>query len=113
MGPHLLECSGNNNPANFGLMGVCEWDAVPLTSVVARLSPSRSATAVLVGGMDPDQDRHPLTRSKARAGSPLTSLERLGAFLAVRMNGSRCQRITARRCASWCLGEMRLRGSRG
>jgi len=30
MGAHLLECSGNNNPANFGLMSVCEWDGVPL-----------------------------------------------------------------------------------
>ena len=35
MGAHLLECSGNNNPANFGLMSVAEWDGVPLTDVVA------------------------------------------------------------------------------
>ncbi len=40
MGPHLCECSGNNNPANFGLMSVAEWDGVPLTDVVSRLPPS-------------------------------------------------------------------------
>ena len=40
MGAHLLECSGNNNPANFGLMSVAEWDGVPLAEVVSTLRPS-------------------------------------------------------------------------
>jgi DMSO/TMAO reductase YedYZ molybdopterin-dependent catalytic subunit len=87
MGPHLLECSGNNNPANFGLMSVCEWDGVPLTSVVARLRSSRNATAVLVGGMDPDASPSADSIEGASWIFPLASLERLGAFLAVRMNG--------------------------
>ena len=34
MGAHLFECSGNNNPANFGLMSVAEWDGVPLSDVI-------------------------------------------------------------------------------
>ena len=86
MGAHLFECSGNNNPANFGLMSVAEWDGVPLTDVVATLRPASGATAVLVSGMDPDQ---PSTTSIAGASwvFPLASLDRLGAFLAVRMNG--------------------------
>src|ERR1700754_2717834 len=50
LGAHLLECSGNNNPANFGLMSVAEWDGVPLVDVVERLRPSSTATAVLVSG---------------------------------------------------------------
>src|SRR4029450_12560475 len=37
MGAHLIECSGNNNPANFGLMSVAEGGGGPLTDVVPRL----------------------------------------------------------------------------
>src|SRR3954464_3960071 len=86
MGAHLLECSGNNNPANFGLMSVAEWDGVPLLDLLDTLPPSRQATAVMVSGDDPDQ---PSRTSVAGASwvFPLASLASLGAFLAVRMNG--------------------------
>jgi DMSO/TMAO reductase YedYZ molybdopterin-dependent catalytic subunit len=86
MGPHLLECSGNNNPANFGLMSVAEWDGVPLSEVVSTLRPSPEATAILVSGVDPDLP----SRTSVPGASwvfPLASLDSLGAFLAVRMNG--------------------------
>ena len=86
MGPHLLECAGNNNPANFGLLSVCEWDGVPLTDLVARLGPLPGAHGVLVSGVDPDS-----TSANSGGGAswvfPLAWLDRLGAFLAVRMNG--------------------------
>ena len=39
MGTHLLECAGNNNPANFGLMSVAAWDGVPLVDLLSRLQP--------------------------------------------------------------------------
>ncbi len=86
MGAHLFECSGNNNPANFGLMSVAEWDGVPFADIVESLRPASGATGVLVSGVDPDQ---PSTTSLAGASwvFPLASLDRLGAFLAVRMNG--------------------------
>jgi DMSO/TMAO reductase YedYZ molybdopterin-dependent catalytic subunit len=84
MGAHLIECSGNNNPANFGLMSVAEYHGVPLADVVARAQPS--AWGILVGGMDPT----PASASSIAGASwvfPLASLRQLGAFLAVRMNG--------------------------
>lgn len=87
MGPHLLECSGNNNPANFGLMSVCEWDGVLLSDVVSRLRPSPPATGVLVGGMDHDAHQSADSTAGASWVFPLASVDRLGAFLAVRMNG--------------------------
>jgi DMSO/TMAO reductase YedYZ molybdopterin-dependent catalytic subunit len=87
MGPHLLECSGNNNPANFGLMSVSEWDGAPLSDVVSRLRPSPAATSVLVGGMDYEGQRSADSIGGSSWVFPLTSLDRLGAFLAVRMNG--------------------------
>jgi DMSO/TMAO reductase YedYZ molybdopterin-dependent catalytic subunit len=86
MGPHLFECSGNNNPANFGLMSVAEWDGVALAEIVPALRPSPGASAVLVNGVDPSQ---PSTTSVPGASwvFPMSTLDRLGAFLAVRMNG--------------------------
>jgi DMSO/TMAO reductase YedYZ molybdopterin-dependent catalytic subunit len=87
MGPHLCECSGNNNPANFGLMSVAEWDGVPLIEVVSRLPPSSRATGLLVSGVDHDGQRSADSIPGASWIFPLSSLDRLGAFLAVRMNG--------------------------
>src|SRR5262245_11126370 len=34
MGTHLVECAGNNNPANFGLMSAAAWSGVPLREVL-------------------------------------------------------------------------------
>jgi DMSO/TMAO reductase YedYZ molybdopterin-dependent catalytic subunit len=87
MGAHLFECAGNNNPANFGLMSVVEWGGVPLTAIVEQLHPDSRATAVLVGGMDHDGQRSAASVAGASWIFPLASLDRLGAFLAVRMNG--------------------------
>jgi DMSO/TMAO reductase YedYZ molybdopterin-dependent catalytic subunit len=86
MGAHLLECSGNNNPANFGLMSVSEYHGVSLADIVSRATPSHVAWGVLVSGLDP---MAPSANSVAGASwvFPLASLGQLGAFLAVRMNG--------------------------
>jgi DMSO/TMAO reductase YedYZ molybdopterin-dependent catalytic subunit len=87
MGAHLCECSGNNNPANFGLMSVAEWDGVPLADVLSGLEVARQATAVLVGGVDQDTQKSGSSLPGASWVIPLASLDRLAAFLAVRMNG--------------------------
>ena len=86
MGAHLLECSGNNNPANFGLMSVCEWEGVLLSDVLSRLRKSDDAASVVVSGMDPDE-RSADSIAGASWVFALPSIDRLGAFLAVRMNG--------------------------
>jgi DMSO/TMAO reductase YedYZ molybdopterin-dependent catalytic subunit len=89
MGAHLCECSGNNNPANFGLMSVAEWDGVPLADLLSRLEVTGDATAVLIGGVDHDTQKSRSSVAGASWVIPLDSLDRLGAFLAVRMNGER------------------------
>ena len=86
-GPHLFECSGNGNPANFGLMSVAEWEGVALTEVVARLKPSKDATGILVSGFDHVGQNSQRSIVGASWVFPLASLDALGAFLAVRMNG--------------------------
>jgi DMSO/TMAO reductase YedYZ molybdopterin-dependent catalytic subunit len=87
MGAHLFECAGNNNPANFGLMSVAEWHGVPLAAVVARLRKTADATGVLVSGRDYAVRSAGQSMPGASWVFPLQSLERVGAFLAVRMNG--------------------------
>jgi DMSO/TMAO reductase YedYZ molybdopterin-dependent catalytic subunit len=87
MGPHLFECSGNANPANFGLMSVAEWEGIALTDVVTRLKPTREATGVLVSGFDHIGQNSQRSIVGASWVYPLASLDKLGAFLAVRMNG--------------------------
>jgi len=86
MGSHLLECSGNNNAANFGLMSVSEYDGVPLADVVRDGRRPEAPWGVLVSGLDPT-----VPSSSSVPGAswilPLSSVQQLGAFLAVRMNG--------------------------
>ena len=87
MGPHLFECSGNGSNRSFGLMSVAEWEGVPLADVVARLKPSKEATAVLVSGYDHIGQNSPRSIVGASWVFPLADLDKLGAFLAIRMNG--------------------------
>lgn len=87
IGPQLFECSGNANPSNFGLMSVAEWDGIPLAEVVARLKPSKDATGVLVSGFDHIGQNSQRSIVGASWVFPLASLDRLGASLAIRMNG--------------------------
>jgi DMSO/TMAO reductase YedYZ molybdopterin-dependent catalytic subunit len=87
MGPHLFECSGNGSNRAFGLMSVAEWEGVPLTEVVARLKPTKEATAVLVSGYDHIGQVSQRSIVGASWVFPLSSLDEIGAFLAIRMNG--------------------------
>jgi DMSO/TMAO reductase YedYZ molybdopterin-dependent catalytic subunit len=86
MGAHLIECSGNTDPDNFGLMSVCEWEGVLLADVLASLPPNPQATAVLVNGMD-----DPESSRSSHAGAswifPLEAVQQTGAFLAFGVNG--------------------------
>ena len=86
MGAHLIECSGNADPDNFGLMSVAEWSGVPLAPLLLSLKPRGGATSVLVSGVD---DTAPSRTSNPGASwvFPLNRLAGLGAFLAVAMNG--------------------------
>jgi DMSO/TMAO reductase YedYZ molybdopterin-dependent catalytic subunit len=86
MGAHLIECSGNADPDNFGLMSVAEWDGVPLAEILETLGLTGTA-GVVVSGVDEEAP----SRSSAPGASWVFSRDVLrarGAFLAVRMNGA-------------------------
>jgi DMSO/TMAO reductase YedYZ molybdopterin-dependent catalytic subunit len=60
---------------------------VPLLDLLSRLRPAPQATAVLVAGVDDEGQRSATSVAGASWVLPLAALDRLGAFLALRMNG--------------------------
>jgi DMSO/TMAO reductase YedYZ molybdopterin-dependent catalytic subunit len=87
MGAHLIECSGNADPDNFGLMSVAEWDGVPLAGILERAGLPAGTTAIVVEGEDEAAD----SRTSAAGASwvlPLDAVRARRAFLAVAMNGA-------------------------
>src|SRR5262249_58496287 len=89
-GASLIECAGNTNPSNFGLLSTAEWGGVPLAAILDRVQPRTGAapTLVLVSGVD---DFSRPSQTSVPGASWIFSrddLERAGAFLATTMNGA-------------------------
>lgn len=87
-GPHLIECAGNSNPQNFGLMSAPTWDGVPLAALLARWPRPAGATALLVSGRDHDNAESTRSLPGASWVLPVDRLTADGAFLATGMNGA-------------------------
>jgi len=86
MGEHLIECAGNSNPRNFGLMSSVAWHGVPVADLVMAGRPT-GATALLVTGADHEGSASGRSLGGASWVLPATSLEALRPFIATRMNG--------------------------
>ena len=88
MGTHLLECAGNNNPRNFGLMSAAQWSGVPIARVLQLVQPSARRGRILVSGFD----GHSVPSRTSTPGASwifsADDLERAGAFLATSINGA-------------------------
>ena len=85
-GRYLLECSGNSDPSNFGLLSVADWEGVPLAAILDRARPSAASYRVLVSGVDDEASR---PRTSTPGASWIFSRDDLQrALLAVRMNGA-------------------------
>jgi DMSO/TMAO reductase YedYZ molybdopterin-dependent catalytic subunit len=86
-GACLIECAGNNNPANFGLISAADWEGAPLAAVIEMVERRPSGARMLVSGVD---DLSQSSRTSVPGASWIFSrdeLERAGAFLATKMNG--------------------------
>ena len=59
-GRYLIECSGNSDQSNYGLMSTADWEGVPLGAVLDRVRPSSASYRVLVSGVD-DEASRPVT----------------------------------------------------
>jgi DMSO/TMAO reductase YedYZ molybdopterin-dependent catalytic subunit len=86
MGTHLMECSGNVDPANFGLISTARWTGVPLAALLDRIEPLPGVSLIRVTGLD--DDTRPWQSSLAGASWIFArdELQRAGAFLATAMN---------------------------
>ncbi|HXH05181.1 MAG TPA: molybdopterin-dependent oxidoreductase [Vicinamibacterales bacterium] len=89
IGPLVLECAGNNDPRNFGLMSAATWTGAPVLRLIERARPLPRATRLLVTGAD--EHRGP-AESSLPGASWIFSLDELAAanaLLATGMNGER------------------------
>jgi DMSO/TMAO reductase YedYZ molybdopterin-dependent catalytic subunit len=82
----LLECSGNADQTNYGLMSAADWEGIPLAAVLDRVRRSSAAARILVSGVD--DDSRAWRTSAAGASWIFTRDELQRAILAVRMNGA-------------------------
>lgn len=87
MGAHLIECAGNSDPQNFGLMSVAEWDGVPIGVPIEKAGSRQISPAVLISGWDHEGQASARSVPGASWVFGPGTLEKLGAFLATRMNG--------------------------
>ncbi len=83
VGPWVMECAGNADPANFGLLSAAVWEGVPLPLLLDRLPKPAANARVLVNGVD---DPGPSRTSTPGASWIFTRDQLDGAVLAARMN---------------------------
>src|SRR4029453_12409937 len=85
-GRYLLECSGNVDQSNYGLMSTADWDGVPLARVLDRVRPASPVHRLLVSGVDHEASVARTSVPGARWIFARSDLDR--ARLATRMNGA-------------------------
>jgi DMSO/TMAO reductase YedYZ molybdopterin-dependent catalytic subunit len=84
-GRYLMECSGNSDPSNFGLIGTADWDGIPVLPLIDRARPTAGPHRVLVSGVD---DMTATPRTSVPGAAWIFSRDELQrALLVVRMNG--------------------------
>ena len=88
MGIRLMECAGNSDPANFGLLSAASWTGVPLAAVLASVTKRPGAQRIRVTGIDDDQTATVTSNPGASWVFSPDELERTGAFLALQMNNA-------------------------
>jgi DMSO/TMAO reductase YedYZ molybdopterin-dependent catalytic subunit len=85
VGPYVMECAGNSDPTNFGLISAATWSGLPMPAVLDRIGTDRSRPRVIVEGLDPPGP----TATSVPGASWIFSRDQLdGAILADEMNGA-------------------------
>ena len=88
-GRYLIECAGNADPNNYGLISVADWAGIPLDAVLNRLKPTAAAHRVLVSGFDLENTPTQTSRTSLPGASWIFARDDLRqALLATRMNGA-------------------------
>ncbi len=87
VGVRLMECAGNSDPANFGLLSAAQWSGTPMAAILDRLPPAPGGARIRITGVDDEQRPSVTSNPGASWIFTLAELEQTGAFLAVAMNG--------------------------
>ena len=85
LGAVVLECSGNNDPNNYGLISAATWQGVPLRELLETIQRTPAATHLRFDGVDHSRSAFGTSIPGASWIFPLSDLE--DAFLATGMNG--------------------------
>ena len=85
-GRYLLECSGNSDPSNFGLISTADWDGIPLPALLDRAAPSSASYRIAVSGVD--EEGALVANLGARRELDLSPDDLQRALLATRLNGA-------------------------
>jgi DMSO/TMAO reductase YedYZ molybdopterin-dependent catalytic subunit len=84
-GPYVMECAGNADPTNYGLLSAASWEGARLLALIDRVKAASGSYRILVNGLD---DPGP-AQSSVPGASWIFSRDQLErAILAVRMNGA-------------------------
>lgn len=86
-GTHLMECAGNSDPANFGLLSAASWMGVPVAALLDRTRAEARGQRVRITGVDDDRMVSMTSMPGASWIFTRQELEKSGAFLALAMNG--------------------------
>ena len=86
MGLHLMECAGNSRSGHFGMIGVADWDGVPMQEILEAIKSQRPAR-VLISDFDCYSGESETSLPGASWIFTLDQLLSTRAFLATRMNG--------------------------
>lgn len=86
MGTRLMECSGNADPANFGLLSAARWRGVPIATLLDRMPALPDGRRIRITGVDDERQRSTTSVPGASWVFSRNELERTGAFLATHMN---------------------------
>ena len=86
IGRYLLECSGNVDQSNYGLMSTADWEGMPLLRVLERVRATAATHRILVSGVDDAVSAAGTSVPGASWIFARADLER--AMLALRMNGA-------------------------
>jgi hypothetical protein len=81
----LIECSGNADQSNYGLMSTADWDGIPVSAVVERMRPPSPRHRILIAGRD---DPGPSRTSVPGASWIFSPDDLQRALFATRMNGA-------------------------
>jgi DMSO/TMAO reductase YedYZ molybdopterin-dependent catalytic subunit len=85
-GSYVMECAGNNDPRNYGLMSAASWSGAHVADIVDRLEPASGAKRIRITGFDGHSGKPESSLPGASWVFTIDELIAAGALFATKMN---------------------------